>query len=223
MHLPDGFIDTKIAASFLGAALTFGAFSIAKIKKNILVKNKKFALVTPEGINFGSGETMGISKYGRKLLINMVLVGSYIFVMQMVDFELVGGQIGHFLGGALAGILLGPFAGMIVISIVLAIQAFFMADGGMIALGLNIVNMAVIGAAGGYYIFTFIRKSVRHRTIAVLLAVFLSVVLAAFAYELESMMTGAIFNPAFIQTHMIVGLAEGFITLLMLRAFNFKE
>ena len=222
MHLPDGFLDPKVASSFLGATLMVGAYALAKIKQKFFVKKRKPMLVTSEGTTVGGGEITTLSKYGKKQLMNMVLVGSYIFVMQMVDFQIVGGQIGHFLGGALAGILLGPYAGMIVLSSVLMIQAFFLADGGIIALGANILNMAVIGAIGGYYLYKFFNKSSKRRIISVMLAVWLTVVLGSVAYEIESIMAGAELNIAFIQTHMIVGFAEGFITLLMLRAFNYK-
>lgn len=222
MHLPDGFLDPKIASSFLGAALGLGVFALAKIKQKFFIKKKKPVLTTPEGVTIVGSATTTLSKYGKKQLVNMILVGSYIFVMQMVDFPMIGGEIGHFLGGALAGILLGPFAGMVVISLVLVFQAFFLADGGIIALGANILNMAVIGAIGGYYLFAFFKNNFRRRFLAVMLSVWLSVVLASLAYEAESVITGASFNAAFIQTHMIVGFAEGFITLLILRAFRFK-
>jgi cobalamin biosynthesis protein CbiM len=223
MHFFDGIFDPKIASSFLGAAVGFGAFALSRIKQKFLVKKKRPVLATPEGNVAGGGEITTLSKYGKKQLVNMILVGSYIFMMQMVDFTIIGGEVGHFLGGALAGILLGPFAGMIVISLILIIQAFFLADGGVIALGINIFNMAIIGAVGGYYIFTYLKKNIKQKAVIVILSVWLSVIFAALAYQFESMLVGEVFNTAFIQTHMIVGFAEGFITLLMLRAFNYKK
>jgi cobalt/nickel transport system permease protein len=117
-------------------------------------------------------------------------------------------------------VLIGPWAGFLVIAIVLIIQAFLFADGGLTALGLNIVNMALIGAVGGYLVYRFLFHRFGFRSdrvsIAAGLAAFLSVPLAGFGFvpefalggTAESMSIGAILA-AMVGTHLLSGVGEG--------------
>ncbi|PIY96772.1 MAG: cobalamin biosynthesis protein CbiM [Candidatus Kerfeldbacteria bacterium CG_4_10_14_0_8_um_filter_42_10] len=223
MHLPDGFLGPGTSASLMAFTAAVGAVAVRKIKKSFFARQKNPVLATPEGITMGGGETTTITKYGKNTLADMFLVGVFIFAAQMIDFTIVGGEAGHFLGGALAAILLGPLEGMIVLSAVLIIQALFLGDGGMVALGANIFNMAVVGAIGGYYIYYFLKKYLRRIKTAIFIAAGSSVVLASFAYSLESVIAGSSWNNNFILTHIIVGIGEGIITVLMLKAFGFKK
>ncbi|MET0492379.1 MAG: energy-coupling factor ABC transporter permease, partial [Actinoplanes sp.] len=85
------------------------------------------------------------------------LVAAFIFAVQMLNFPVAGGTSGHLLGGLLAAVLVGPYTGALCVPVVLSVQALF-ADGGLTALGLNVVNMALIGAFAGYGVFLLARK-----------------------------------------------------------------
>ena len=81
------------------------------------------------------------------------LVAAFVFAVQMLNFPVASGTSGHLLGGVLAAVLVGPWVGALCVSVVLVVQALLFADGGLSALGLNIVNMALVGAIGGYVVF----------------------------------------------------------------------
>ena len=85
------------------------------------------------------------------------LVSAFIFAVQMLNFPVVSGTSGHLLGGLLAAVLVGPWVGALCVSVVLFVQALVFADGGLSALGLNVINMALVTALGGYLIFRGLR------------------------------------------------------------------
>ena len=74
------------------------------------------------------------------------VTAAFVFAAQMLNFPVAGGTSGHFLGAALAAILLGPWLACLSLAVVLGVQAFVFADGGITALGANVLNMGVIGA-----------------------------------------------------------------------------
>ena len=118
------------------------------------------------------------------------LVAAFIFAVQMLNFPVAGGTSGHLLGGVLAAVLVGPYLGALCVSVVLVVQALLFADGGLSALGLNVVNMALVGAFGGYGVFLLARRgAARHPARAwsrpPAVAALLSVVLAALAFTAE--------------------------------------
>ena len=78
------------------------------------------------------------------------LVAAFVFAAQMLNFPVANGTSGHLLGGVLAAVLVGPYAGALAVTVVLVVQALLFADGGLSALGLNVVNMALVGAFAGY-------------------------------------------------------------------------
>jgi cobalt/nickel transport system permease protein len=136
---------------------------------------------------------------------------------------------GHLLGGVLAAVLVGPAAGYIIITIVLVVQALLFADGGLSALGLNIVNMALVGSVGGYYLYRLLYRvgGAKHSSVPVLagIAAFASLPMsaAAFAVEFaiggtaESISMGAIWA-ALVGTHALIGIGEGVLTALVVGA-----
>src|SRR5438445_6492330 len=81
------------------------------------------------------------------------LVSAFIFAVQMLNFPVATGTSGHLLGGALAAVLVGPYVGAACVAVVLLVQCLLFTDGGLTALGLNVVNMALVTAIGGYAIF----------------------------------------------------------------------
>jgi cobalt/nickel transport system permease protein len=146
----------------------------------------------------------------------------------MLNFPVASGTSGHLLGGALAAVLVGPAVGAVCVSVVLGVQALLFADGGLSALGLNILNMALVTAFGGYAVFVLARR-VMSRTpssvvVAAGVAAAVSVVLSALAFTLEYAVggTGTASVPtvagAMVGVHVLIGIGEGVITALVVGA-----
>ncbi|GAA4979305.1 energy-coupling factor ABC transporter permease [Pseudonocardia tropica] len=150
------------------------------------------------------------------------LVTAFVFAVQMINFPILPGASGHLLGGALVAILVGPWVGMIAISIVLVVQALLFADGGITALGLNITNMAVIGVVVGWLVARSLRRfAARSRggLVAVaFVAALLNTVVAAMGFVLEYAIGGAggaTLGTVFVLMgglHVLIGIGEGVIT-----------
>jgi cobalt/nickel transport system permease protein len=197
MHIPDGFLDGKTLA--LTGALSAGGLAAAARQVNRALPRNKIPL--------------------------MGLGAAFVFAAQMLNFPVLGGTSGHLLGGVLAAVLLGPGAAAIVLACVLTVQALLFSDGGVLALGANIFNMAFIGGVGGYYIYCCARKilpGLRGRVTAVFFAAWLSTVLAAVvcAGELSwsgTLAPGVVF-PAMAGVHALIGVGEGLITSLVILA-----
>ena len=199
MHIPDGFIDLKTAVSTAVVSAGVLAAAIYKVK----------------------------SYFKAKVIALMGVMSALIFALQMINFPIIGGTSGHLLGGALAAIVLGPHAGAIVIAVVLIVQAFIFMDGGVIALGANIFNMAIIGVYGSYLIYWLIGKISKKRTIfliSVAVASWLSVVIASFFAALELGISGTyalgITLKAMVGVHMIIGIGEVVITVAVIAFIN---
>lgn len=158
----------------------------------------------------------------EKLIPLMGVVAAFIFAAQMLNFPVAGGTSGHLLGGVLAAVLLGPYAGAIVIAIVLIIQCLIFQDGGITALGANIFNMSIIGAAGGYYIYDIIRRKSEDKKgiiIGTAIAAWLSVVIASSFCALELAFSGtsplSVALSAMVLVHMLIGIGEALISCLV--------
>jgi cobalt/nickel transport system permease protein len=122
MHIPDGFLSAPVWAGCAAAAA--GAVALAAAKAGVAKEEKKIPL-------------MGVT-------------AAFIFAAQMVNFPVASGTSGHLVGGALAALLLGPWSAILVMAAILIVQALVFQDGGITALGANILNMGVAGAACGY-------------------------------------------------------------------------
>jgi len=227
MHLPDGFLGSGTSSSLIAVAAAVGVAALSKIRKSFFAKQKKPVLATPEGITIGGGETAQLTKYGREKIFKMATVGAFVFSAQMINFPVANGTSGHLLGGVLAGILLGPLEAMLVLSSVLVVQSLFFADGGLVALGANIFNMGVIGAIGGYYLYRIIKKYFKQVFLAAFFAAWISVVLASAAASVELAISGTIplntVLPAMTKGHLLIGIGEGIITVLVLGGLKYKE
>ena len=116
MHIPDGFLDAKTFVTLDVAAAGLVAVAAARVRR---VLNERAVPL-------------------------MAVLAAFIFAAQMLNFPVAGGTSGHFGGGALAAVLLGPWAGVLVMTLVLVIQALAFGDGGILALGANVVNMGVV-------------------------------------------------------------------------------
>ena len=161
------------------------------------------------------------------------LVAAFIFAVQMVNFPILPGVSGHLLGGALAAILVGPCTGALCVAIVLVVQALLFADGGVSALGTNIVNMSVIGVALGYGAAAVLYRTAARggRDVGVpvvgvisLLAALIGTVGAAMGFVIEYALGGAAVTALgtvatyMLGTHTLIGLGEGVITALTVMA-----
>ena len=199
MHIPDGFID---APTSLGAgAVTAAGLAVAVRRTATTLDDRRVPLAG--------------------------LVAAFVFAAQMLNFPVAAGTSGHLIGGVLAAVLVGPWAGAICIAVVLLVQALF-ADGGLTALGLNILNMGLVAGLGGYAIFLLIRRLLRASrsgvTLAAGIAAGLSVPLAAGTFVIEYSLGGTASVPlgtvigAMIGVHLLIGIGEGVITGLTVGA-----
>jgi len=161
VHIPDGFINAGVsAAAGVGAAGGF-AYSLRQVRRYLT----------------------------DRLVPLAALAAAFVFAAQMVNFPVLPGMSGHLIGGVLAAVLIGPAAAYIVMAIVLIVQAFLFADGGLSALGLNIINMGAVGAVGGYFVYRAILRftSGSHGAVtwSAAAAAFISVPMAAMAFVIE--------------------------------------
>jgi cobalt/nickel transport system permease protein len=192
MHIPDGFVDLKTAIS-TGIVSAGGlAAAIYKVK----------------------------SYFKARVIALMGVISALIFALQMINFTIPGGTSGHLLGGALAAIVLGPHAGAIVVTVVLIVQAFIFMDGGVVALGANIFNMAIIGVYGSYLIYWLICKISKSKITfftSVAVASWLSVVIASLFAALELGISGTyalgVTLKAMTGVHAVIGVGEAIITV----------
>ncbi|NMC43446.1 MAG: energy-coupling factor ABC transporter permease [candidate division Zixibacteria bacterium] len=195
MHIPDGFLDTKTWVAL--DALAVGATALAV------------------------GRTRRVM--GEKQIPLLGVLAAFIFAAQMVNFPVAGGTSGHFMGAALAAILLGPWSAVLVMTIVLIIQCLMFQDGGLTALGANMVNMGVIGAMLAYGLYRggqrILGGGMRPRPVAVFGAAWMSIVLAASACAMELAVSGTVpigaALPAMAGVHALIGIGEGIITVLV--------
>ena len=156
------------------------------------------------------------------------MAAAYIFAVQMLNFPVATGTSGHLLGGVLAAVLVGPRLGAICVTVVLVVQALLFADGGLSALGLNVVNMALVGSIGGYAIFMALRRVLpRGRQSIVVasgIAAALAPPLAASMFALEYAIGGndaasiTTVAASMIGVHALIGIGEGVITALTVSA-----
>jgi cobalt/nickel transport system permease protein len=193
MHIPDGFLN--IAISVICWAITIVTLGIAISRTN--------------------------KSLGERQVPLMGVMAAFIFAAQMINFPVAGGTSGHLLGGALAAITLGPWAGMLVMTAVIAVQGLLFQDGGLLVMGANILNMGLLTAAVGYGLY----RSVIGRKLSAKLAVagvaaWLSVMTGALATSLQLWLSGTanigVVIPAMLGVHALIGLGEALITVAAL-------
>lgn len=194
MHIPDGFLDAKTAAAT--GALAVGGLALALRQVRLRLPRRRVPL--------------------------MGLAAAFVFAAQMLNFPIAGGTSGHLMGGVLAAVLLGPSAAVVVMSAVLIVQCFLFADGGVLALGTNVFNMAVLGTVGGYGVYRVTRRlmpGLRGLVFAAAFAGWCSTVLAALGCTGELAWSGTVAwrvaFPAMANIHMLIGLGEAVITALV--------
>jgi len=198
LHIPDGFLSNSINLATFGLSGITLAWSLKKAKQEITDREIPLIGVT----------------------------AAFIFAAQMINFPVAGGTSGHFLGAALAAILLGPWISFIIMALVLVLQCLGFADGGLTALGSNLLNMGLIGGIGVYYLFrlalALTSKTTRGFLLASAIASWFSVVLASLACAVELALSGTspakIVIPAMLGFHILIGIGEALITTAILSA-----
>ena len=193
LHIPDGFLN--LVVSLICWAITTCTLSVAISRTN--------------------------KSLGEKQVPLMGIMAAFIFAAQMINFPVAGGTSGHLLGGALAAIVLGPWAGMLVMTAVIAVQALLIQDGGLLVMGANILNMGLITAAIGYGLYRGVLGSSRGTKLAVAgVAAWLSVMAGALATALQLWLSGTsnlqTVMLAMLGVHALIGIGEALITVAAL-------
>ena len=192
MHIPDGFLSPEVA----------GVTAVA----------------TAAAVGYGLKTASDALDERRVPLLGVT--GAFVFAAQMLNFPVAGGTSGHFLGAALAAILLGPWLACLTMAVVISLQAFVFADGGITALGANVLNMGVIGAllVGGLMLAT---RRALPKSRMVLLAItgigaWLAVMAGATATSVELAISGTVplntVLPAMLGVHALIGIGEAVVT-----------
>ncbi|GAA0386022.1 hypothetical protein Acor_26540 [Acrocarpospora corrugata] len=193
MHVPDGFFT---------ATVSIGAAVVAAAGVGVALRRAKQELDDRTAPMAG-------------------LVAAFIFAVQMLNFPVAAGTSGHLLGGALAAILVGPYTAVLCVAVVLLVQGFFFADGGLTALGVNITLMGIVTAAVAWGVFRLITRVARNRAAIVagsFVAALVSVPVAALAFAVLFAIGGTApidagsVAAAMGGVHVLIGIGEGLIT-----------
>ncbi len=191
-HIPDGFLSAPVVAGTAAASAVFLA---------VAARRSRQRLAEREAPLLGA-------------------LTAFVFAAQMLNFPLGAGTSAHLLGGVLVGTLVGPWSGMLVLFAVVLIQALLFQDGGIAALGANTLNLAVIGAGGGFllyrWVFALVGDGAGRRAVAAALAGFGSTVLVGVAVAVELAASGIVpLRPAVLLiggAHVLVGIGEAILT-----------
>jgi cobalt/nickel transport system permease protein len=193
LHIPDGFLSTPVAIVGWVLAFLFIAVAIRQTRDQL----------------------------GDRQVPLMGILAAFIFAAQAINFPIAAGTSGHLLGGALAAILLGPWAATLIMTAVIAMQGLLFQDGGLLVMGWNILNMGVITAFVGIATYSFIRRLTgegrRSHLAAAFTGAWLSVEVAALATALQLAVSGTspieLGLPAMAGVHALIGIGEGVITV----------
>lgn len=202
MHIWDGYINPVTAIVMFGVSITFLAWAWKKVKAD----------------------------YPQSFVALLAISSAFVFAAQMINFPIMPGTTGHVVGSTFLAILLGPYAGMLSMTIIILMQAFFFADGGLIAFGANVFNMAIIGALGYFVVKLLTRsnRSPKRLAASVFAASWLSVVIGSLAAAIEmgtsaayASAGGIIFTiPMMLFYYGFTGLAEGAITTTLVMSLQ---
>ncbi|MCB9756895.1 MAG: energy-coupling factor ABC transporter permease [Candidatus Omnitrophica bacterium] len=196
MHIPTSMLGGQICP----VTLTVGAVSVA----------------AAAGVYFQSENKVAASRWAG--------VTALIFVLQMLNFPIASGTSGHVIGGVLAASLLGIPAGILSMALILAVQAVFFADGGINALGANVITMAVIGVGVGGLLLNALKAKHISQTTALAVAAFGSVILAALICTAQVAVSGTVafgaMAKAMLPVHAVIGVGEGILTVVLGRVLS---
>ena len=193
MHIPDGFLSVLVSLFLWAISILVIAYALRRVGRDL----------------------------GERQVPMMGVLAAAIFAGQMLNFSVAGGTSGHLMGAAIVTILLGPWAGMLVLTCVVSVQALLFQDGGLLALGANIFNMGVVGVAVSYMAYRTVQKLAGGRHWGVFaggfIAAWLSIEIAALGVGLQLALSGTspanIAIPAMGGIHALIGIGEGLITV----------
>jgi cobalt/nickel transport system permease protein len=195
LHIPDGFLSLPVSLVCWVIAIAFVAVALNRVNL----------------------------EYQERTVPLMGVCAAFIFAAQMINFPIPGGTSGHLLGGTLAGVLLGPWAGSLVMTVVFIVQSVLFQDGGLTVLGANVLDMGLIGTFGGYYLYKAIRSTVGYNSwtgmaagtaIAAWTSVFVAAIVCAFQLAWSGTVPLAVALVTMAGWHALIGIGEALITLL---------
>lgn len=192
LHIPDGFLSPLVSAVGWVLALVMIAIALRQTRNQL----------------------------GDRQIPMMGILAAFIFAAQAINFPVAAGTSGHLLGGALAAIIMGPWAGTLIMTAVIAVQSLLFQDGGLLVMGWNILNMGVFTAFTGYASYRFVRRLLGQNPTSLIasgfVAAWLSVEVGAIATAFELAASGTVplslALPAMAGVHALIGLGEGVIT-----------
>lgn len=193
LHIPDGFLSFIVSAACWAISVLVLSVAISRTNKSL----------------------------GEKQVPLMGVMAAFIFAAQMINFPVAGGTSGHLLGGTLAAIMLGPWAAMVVMTAVIAVQSLLFQDGGLLVMGANILNMGLITVVIGYGLYRAVfGRSRRVKLVVAGFAAWLSVMAGALATALELWVSGTsnlqTVTLAMLGVHTLIGIGEALITIAAL-------
>ncbi len=196
LHAPDGFFSLPLAIA---------GYAVA-------------ALVIALAVRRTHGEL------NERMVPMMGVMAAFIFAAQMINFPVAGGTSGHLIGGALAAIILGPWAAILVMTAVVGLQALLFQDGGLVVLGINLINMSIVSVLAGYGAYRLAIKigSSARPTLFIggfasaWVSVMMAAVFTAFALALSGTSPLSLALPALAIVHALIGIGEGLITVFAL-------
>jgi cobalt/nickel transport system permease protein len=192
MHIPDGFLSVPVWGTMDAIALPSVAYLARRAQR----------------------------EFDHHRIPLMGVMGAFIFAAQMINFPVGNGTSGHLVGGALLAFTLGPAAASIVMTAILATQALVFQDGGLLALGANVFNMAIAGVLAGYLPYALLRG----RKSGVFLGGMISLLVSAGLALAELMRSGVPMPPAVlwvsIGLFVVSAIVEGAITLAVVQALE---
>lgn len=194
MHIPDGFLSMPVVLVMWIITIVVVGYSVKKTNKHIT----------------------------ESQIPLMGVLAAFVFAAQMLNVPVAAGTSGHFLGGVLVAIFLGPWVGTVIMATVFIVQAVLFQDGGILALGANIFNMGLIGTVLGYYLYRGVLKMLKSVRIAAAVAAWAAIVLASVACAVELAVSGTsplhIVVPAMAGIHAVIGIIEAVITVVVISA-----
>jgi cobalt/nickel transport system permease protein len=186
LHIPDGFLSVAVAVVMWIVTVAFVAVAIRRASR----------------------------EFDDRLVPLMGVLAAFIFAAQAFNYPVAGGTSGHFLGGALAAILLGPWAALLVMTAVIGLQALIFQDGGLLAMGANIFVMGIVTVWIGYFTYRALARINRYlgAFVAGWLSVFVAAVVTAFLLALSGTASLGVVLTAMASVHALIGIGEGLIT-----------
>ncbi len=193
LHIPDGFLSLWISLFFWAITLIVVGLAISRTKESL----------------------------GEKQIPLMGVMAAFIFAAQMLNFTVAGGTSGHFLGGALAAMVLGPWTAILVMTAVVAVQGLLFQDGGLLVMGANIFNMGILTAAIGFGLYRLVASAPKNVRLGVsAVAAWVATMSAALSTSLQLWLSGTsrleIVIPAMLGVHALIGVGEAIITVAAL-------